>query len=334
MLPTAAASSERSDLSDNTLGLYLHDVRNIELITQEQQEQLVITFQKGKQVREQLMAQLALNYVYGFAGHEIIDIENVEESKTAITEGKKARDNIIEVNLPLVIGISKKYQGLGMPLVDIIQNGNLGLMHAIEKFEFGHGAKLSSYATWWIRMYIQRGFVEESRNIRLPHKESDELNKILSARDRLYQQNYGYPSTAEIAEETDVAPNKIQFLLGISQTVSLNQPIGEELASEIGDFVYDRTAQDIGDDVAKKVDQALGEDQRIKEELYALAKLNARERQVLEARLRPDENGNQLTNNQVAELLGLGVTHQAISRTYLKAYAKVKAAAEESQYTF
>ena len=155
-------------------------------------------------------------------------------------EGDAAVEAFVNGNLRLVVSIARKYQGANVPLLDLVQDGNIGLMHAVEKFDWRKGFKFSTYATWWIRQAITRGIVEESRSIRLPMNASDLLRQIWQAGARLEAQRGRRPTTAELATELGVGHERIvEVLRHASEPLSLSQPLIDGHDNELGDLVAD-----------------------------------------------------------------------------------------------
>ncbi|MEK7326294.1 MAG: RNA polymerase sigma factor RpoD, partial [Chloroflexota bacterium] len=160
-----------------------------------------------------------------------------------IEDGKTAREHLIKANTRLVVSIAKKYMNRGVPFLDLIQEGNLGLMKAVEKFDYRRGFRFSTYATWWIRQTITRAIADQGRTIRVPVHMSDRIRRLYKVARELEQSLGRKPTPEEIAHELDVEPRKVQWMLKVSwQPLSLEQPVGEDEDDELGSFVEDDNA--------------------------------------------------------------------------------------------
>ena len=216
---------------------------------------------------------------------------------TIVAEGEAARAHLLEANLRLVVSLAKRYTGRGMPLLDLIQEGNLGLIRAMEKFDYAKGFKFSTYATWWIRQAITRGMADQSRTIRLPVHLVEQVNKLARIKRELHQQLGREATLEELAEESGIPAHKIEELLDHSRDpVSLDMPVGADEEAPLGDFIEDAEATSAENTVVTNV---MHSDVRA-----VLATLEEREQQVITLRFGLND-GQPRTLDQIGKRFGL-----------------------------
>ena len=272
--------------SADLVRVYLNGIGKTALLTAEDEVQLAQTIEVG------LYAEHLLEN-----SEEPLTRAMKRDLKVLARQGKHARSHLLEANLRLVVSLAKRYTGRGMPLLDLIQEGNLGLIRAMEKFDYTKGFKFSTYATWWIRQAITRGMADQSRTIRLPVHLVEQVNKLSRIKRELYQ-NLGREATnEELAEESGIDESKIELLLRPSRDpVSLDMPVGADEEAPLGDFIEDSEATD--------AEAAVVASLRHSDIRSVLASLEVREQEVISLRYGLDD-GVPRTLDQIGRKFGL-----------------------------
>jgi RNA polymerase primary sigma factor len=229
-------------------------------------------------------------------------------------EAQKAQKHLIEANLRLVVSVAKKHIGRGMPLLDLLQEGNIGLIRAVEKFDYHRGFKFSTYATWWIRQAITRAIADQARTIRIPVHMVETINKLLSVSRQLSQEHGREPTPKEIGDLMEMSPDRVREIIKVSQLpISLESPIGEEEDSHLGDFIEDQNAMAPPDAASRQL---------LKEQIDGvLSSLTPRERRVLQLRFGL-EDGRSRTLEEVGK--EFNVTRERIRQIEAKALRKLR----------
>ncbi|HLG60675.1 MAG TPA: RNA polymerase sigma factor RpoD [Ktedonosporobacter sp.] len=281
---------------DDPVRMYLREIGRVPLLSAEEEVRLAQLMERGK--AEQLRAERL----------------KVAPNRRYIDEGEEAQRRLTEANLRLVVSVAKKYIGRGMNLLDLIQEGNIGLIRAVEKFDYTKGYKFSTYATWWIRQAITRAIADQARTIRIPVHMVETINRLIRISRRLLQDLGREPTSEEIAEKMEISAEKVREIIKVSQEpVSLETPIGEEDDSHLGDFLEDHTALAPAEAASHQLLKEQVED--------VLDSLTDRERKVLQLRFGLDD-GRSRTLEEVGK--EFHVTRERIRQIEAKALRKLR----------
>ena len=227
--PEPSQRHSADDGLDDSVGLYLREIGEVPLLTASEEVALAKRIEAGRDARVALAAD----------GH---DPNQRLALQWAVSDGLAARDHLIRANSRLVVSVAKKYMGRGVPFLDLIQEGSVGLIRTADKFNYRLGNKFSTYATWWIRQAISRAISDHSRTIRLPVHMGDQISKMMRAGHRLTQELSREPTVEELAEALEIPPQRVHDMVRMSRTpLSLEVPTNDDGDSELGDFIKDET---------------------------------------------------------------------------------------------
>ena len=252
--------------TDDVVGLYLKEAGRVPLLTAEEEVTLAKRMEAGKMAAQQLAE-------YG----DSLSADDIAELEWLVEDGQAAQEYLVRANSRLVISVAKKYIGRGVQFLDLIQEGNIGLIRAARKFEYKRGHKFSTYATWWIRQAVSRAVADQGRTIRVPVHMGDQINRLRRISTQLTQELGREPSTEELADAMETTPDKITNLIEISRRpISLETPIEEDADSEFGDFIEDKSSPEPTEIVTQNL---------LREHLaQVLARLPEREANILQLR--------------------------------------------------
>jgi len=278
---------------DDPVRMYLREIGRVPLLSAEEEVRLAQRMERGR--AELLKPATSRNY-------------------RIVEDGEEGQRRLTEANLRLVVSVAKKYIGRGMSLLDLIQEGNIGLIRAVEKFDYTKGYKFSTYATWWIRQAITRAIADQARTIRIPVHMVETINRLIRISRRLLQDLGREPTSEEIAAQMEITPEKVREIIKVSQEpVSLETPIGEEEDSHLGDFIEDHTALAPAEAASHQLLKEQVED--------VLDSLTERERKVLQLRFGLDD-GRSRTLEEVGK--EFHVTRERIRQIEAKALRKLR----------
>ncbi|MFE1320806.1 RNA polymerase sigma factor [Kitasatospora phosalacinea] len=300
--PPEPALDEGTGPAADLLRQYLREIGRIRLLTAVEEVELARAIEAG------LFAEEALDRLPGGDERLLGDLDRL------VVLGRIAKRRLIEANLRLVVSVAKRYVGRGLTLLDLVQEGNLGLIRAVEKFDYARGYKFSTYATWWIRQAMSRALADQARTIRVPVHVVELINRVLRVQRSLLQERGVEPTAAEVGEVLQLSPERVREVLKLAQEpVSLHTPVGEEDDVALGDLIEDADAASPAESAAFLL---------LREHLEAvLATLGERERQVVQLRYGLDD-GRPRTLEEIGHLFG--VTRERIRQIEAKTLGKLR----------
>ena len=309
----ATSSSESSGSAEDPVHTYLKEIGRVPLLNAELEVEIAQAIEVGNEAAARLVAHERAEAGEGPAS-ELLDGAAQTRCRRLVRKGQRSKDELIEANLRLVVSIAKRYRNRGLAFLDLIQEGNLGLMRAVDKFDHTKGFKFSTYATWWIRQAITRAIADQARTIRIPVHMVETINKVVWAQRQLLQELGREPTVEEVSTRVEFPIDRIREILRINQdTVSLEQPVGDEDDFSLSDLIEDRGAV-VPDDAATRalLDEAVRE---------ALGHLSEREQDVVRLRFGLDD-GKIRTLEEVGR--EFGVTRERVRQIESKTLAKLR----------
>jgi len=292
--------SQRRSAAD-PVGLYLEEIGRHALLTPQGERDLAGRIAAGRRAQDELDA-LSLG----------LSPAARRRLTAAARDGKRAHDAFVNANLRLVVSVAKKYQASGVPLLDLIQEGNLGLIRAVEKFDAEKGFRFSTYAVWWIRQFISRGIAATRSTVRLPSRANDELLRLRELSSQMEQALGRQPEISELAELSGIPADRVLDLLMTTDPISLSGAVGEEGGAELGDFIEDKRAREDVESVSAHLSD--------REVAQMMAVLDQRERDILSLRF-GFGGAEPMSVSQVAEVIGL--SRERIRQLEHRAMAKL-----------
>jgi len=304
----SGTETEKLDRTDDPVRMYLKEIGKVPLLSAEEEVALAQRIEKGAEAAERT-ADLIASEKWAS-----LDRDEQRTMRRVVADGEKARRELTSANLRLVVSIAKRYVGRSVPILDLIQEGNLGLMRAVEKFDYTKGFKFSTYATWWIRQAITRAIADQSRTIRVPVHMVESINKVVRAQRTMMQRLERDPTLAELAEAVDLPEDKVAEILRISQQdpLSLDSPIGDEDDTSMADFIPDKGAAPLDLAARKLLEQTVRD---------VLDDLSERESEVVRLRFGLVD-GRPRTLEEVGR--EFGVTRERIRQIESKTLAKLR----------
>jgi RNA polymerase primary sigma factor len=305
--PSRTRTSD-SGSSDDPVRMYLKEIGQVPLLDARQEVRVAARIERGLEASEHLAVLEESGEI------DRLDLADLARYKRLARDGDRASDELIRANLRLVVSIAKRYVGRGMVLLDLVQEGNLGLMRAVEKFDHTKGFKFSTYATWWIRQAITRAIADQARTIRIPVHMVEAMNRVKRVQRQMHQELKREPTVEELAAEVDESVEKIREILRIGlDPLSLDSPVGDEGESNLADFIKDENAAAPVDVAARHLlASAVGD---------VLVELSDREQEVVRLRFGL-EDGRPRTLEEVGRQFG--VTRERIRQIEAKTLAKLR----------
>ncbi len=288
--------------------MYLGEIGKVPLLSSAEEVELAQRIEKGTQAAGRL-AELELLH-----GEEEVPFPLRRIEERAVVDGLKAKEHLIRANLRLVVSIAKRYRSRSLSILDLVQEGNLGLIRAVDKFDYTRGFKFSTYATWWIRQAITRAIADQARTIRIPVHMVETINKVVRVQRQMHQETGHEPTTLELSRAVDLSEAKVREILKLNQdTVSLETPMGEESDFSLGDTIEDDSAEMPADAATRTLlNEAVSQ---------ALSELNEREQAVVRLRFGLDD-GQARTLEEVGR--EFGVTRERVRQIESKTLAKLR----------
>ncbi len=299
---------DRGGTTSDPVRVYLKEIGRVALLTGPEEVALARRIEAGGQAGDRLAELEAADRL------DELDLVARKRLERTARDGERAKSDLIQANLRLVVSIAKRYVGRGMQLLDLIQEGNLGLMRAVEKFDYTKGFKFSTYATWWIRQAITRAIADQARTIRIPVHMVESINKVHRIQRQMVQELERDPTIEELANKVDMTPERVREIMRLSQDpLSLDSPVGETDDSNLSDFIEDTQADAPAEMAARKM---LGN-----AVVEALDELSDREKEVVRLRFGLDD-GQARTLEEVGK--EFGVTRERIRQIEAKTLAKLR----------
>ncbi len=302
---TRTTGPKGDNSTSDTVRMYLREIGQVDLLAVEDERRLAQLIEEGK---------VAAARIDAAADSPLLEPGEERMLLRAVSRGERAKSELTQANLRLVVSIAKRYSGRGMQLLDLIQEGNLGLMRAVDKFDHTKGFKFSTYATWWIRQAITRSIADQARTIRIPVHMVEHMNRVTRAKRQMHQELEREPTVAELAERVQLDPDRVRELLRYSQDLlSLDSPVGEEDEANLGDFIEDSSVDSPADAATRMMlHDAVGE---------VLGELSEREQEIVRLRFGLD-GGRAKTLEEVGK--EFGVTRERIRQIEAKTLAKLR----------